>query len=204
MYFFLQAGDKVVAAGLRVLPDKPVEPVTEPVTTPVEPATEPLTKPVTAPTSLQIEELGATQKRRNRRRVSNPSTWKACTRKKLYQEGKEHVNSANKKASAKQVRTLKNCSMSCKYKCAKKVTPAEMEKCFTQFYQLSQNRKYDFIAMTTECTEKERQTRDEPHRKRTYSFKYYLNIEGENVRVCKQFYLGTLATLARNLCIIHT
>ncbi|ROJ30524.1 Gastrula zinc finger protein XlCGF8.2DB [Anabarilius grahami] len=80
----MKAGDKVDAARPRVLPDKPVE-------------------PVTAPTSLQIEELGATQKRRNRRRVSNPSTWKACTRKKLYQEGKEHVNSANKKASAKQV-----------------------------------------------------------------------------------------------------
>lgn len=49
------------------------------------------------------------------------------------------------------------------------------------------------IAMTTDCTEKERQTCDEPHRKHTYSFKYYLNVEGEKVRVCKQFYLGTLA-----------
>lgn len=111
MYFFLQVGDKVDAAGPRYLPDKPVEPVTKPVTTPVEPVTapvapvtkpvtapvEPVTKPVTAPTSLQIKELGATQKRRNRRHVSNPSTWKACTCKKLYQEGKEHVNSANKR-----------------------------------------------------------------------------------------------------------
>lgn len=100
MYFFLQVGDKVDAAGPRYLPDKPVEPVTKPVTTPVEPVTAPVapvTKPVTAPTSLQIKELGATQKRRNRRHVSNPSTWKACTCKKLYQEGKEHVNSANKR-----------------------------------------------------------------------------------------------------------
>lgn len=47
--------------------------------------------------------------------------------------------------------------------------------------------------MTTDCTEKERQTCDVPHRKRTYSFKYYLNIKGEKVRVCKQFCLGTLA-----------
>lgn len=52
MYFFLQVGDKVDAAGPRYLPDKPVEPVTKPVTTPVEPVTapvEPVTKPVTAP-----------------------------------------------------------------------------------------------------------------------------------------------------------
>ena len=46
--------------------------------------------------------------------------------------------------------------------------------------------------MTTDCKARERQTCEEPQRKRTYSFKYYLNIGGEKMRVCKQFYLGTL------------
>lgn len=74
--------------------------------------------------------------------------FKSINMESMYPEetlsgGKEHVHSANKKVSAKQVKTLKNRTTSCKYKCANKVTPAEREKCFTQFYQLNQDRKYD-------------------------------------------------------------
>lgn len=61
---------------------------------------------------------------------------------------------------------------------ALKVTPTEREQCFLDYYNLTQNRKHDYIAMTTECMMKERQTCCESQRKCTVSFKYYLNVEG--------------------------
>ncbi len=97
-----------------------------------------------------------------------------------------HTSSLHHKSNEATVYQKLACN--CKHvKCAKKVTPAERETCFTQFYQLSQNRKYDFVAMTTDCKEKERQTCDEPQRKRTFSFKYYLKIESEKSESVSSF-----------------
>ena len=154
------------------------------------------------------EELGGTltnsePKKKTRKRALNPSTWKANIRKRLHQEGKEYTNASNAKVPAKKVRSQKNCALSCKFKCAQKVTPTEREQCFLDYYKLTQNRKHDYIAMTTECAMKERQTCCESQRKRTFSFKYFLNVESERIRVCKSFYLGTLAISQKPIYNTH-
>lgn len=131
---------------------------------------------------MAAQELGGTltssePKKKTRKRPSNSSICKANICKRLHQEGKEYNNASNTKVPAKKVRSQKNCAHPCKFKCAQKVTPTEREQFFLDYYKLTQNNE--------ECAMKER--------KRTVSFKYYLNVEGERIRVRKSFYLGTLA-----------
>ncbi|XP_063067437.1 coiled-coil domain-containing protein 8 homolog [Engraulis encrasicolus] len=43
---------------------------------------------------------------KSRKRVCTPSSWKSVCRKRLYQEGKEHMNTSKETVPAKQIKTL--------------------------------------------------------------------------------------------------
>ena len=119
-----------------------------------------------------------------RKRVCTPSSWKLVIRSRFHQEGKEHVNTSKEIVPAKQIKTYKNCSVSCKFNCARKITNDERERCFEGYYRLTQDRKYDYIMMTTECHVKERLRGNGGDSRRTHSFKYFHNIgEGQKVNV---------------------
>lgn len=174
-------------AGERVRPEAEVRPEVE----------------TAAVTPTENVEERPHQKSRKRRR--DPSTWKSVMRKRLYQEGKEHCNTSQQRVPAKNIKTSKNCKFSCKFNCSKKITDSEREKCFEQYYHLEQDRKYDYLAMTTECQKKERQRIDngDHDSRRKNSFKYFLEVEGEKIRVCKPFFLGTLSISQKTVYNVH-
>lgn len=82
----------------------------------------------------------------------------------------------------------------CKYKCNKNITENERLSLFKGFYDLkSQNEKQIFIVNNTERVRKNRKTtlnQDFPP-KRTFKYKYYFNIKGHRVQVCKSYFLST-------------
>ena len=60
------------------------------------------------------------------------------------------------------------------------------------------NRQYDYIVQTSTCKENiNRQSR------KSRSFRFHFTLEGEPIRVCKQFYLGTLNISQKVVYNVH-
>lgn len=86
---------------------------------------------------------------------------------------------------------MKNCLDNCKFNCAKQISIDEREQVFRLYWSLTQNEKYIFLNKSTRKLCKSRKTTINQSR-RSYSFFYFLQIKGEAIRVCKDFFLGTL------------
>ena len=127
---------------------------------------------------------------RNRQR--HPTSWKSSVRKKLRQSGKEYVDSRGKIQKAREIKTTKNCAR-CRFKCSQNVSELERKSLFDDFWAMDDYQKMHFYSKTTTCqTAKRKRTQAESSRKNK-SFMYYLPCDEQNVRVCKDFYLDTLA-----------
>lgn len=129
-----------------------------------------------------------------RKRLSKQENWKRNIRKRNHQAGKEYVNEKGKTVPEKVLKSTKDCMNICKYKCSKNIAENERLSLFNGFYDLAQNEKQIFIVNNTERVGKNRKTnlnQDFPP-KRTFLFKYYFNIKGHRVQVCKSYFLITL------------
>jgi len=60
--------------------------------------------------------------KQGKKRIRNPSAWKANVRRKLRQSGKEYVSWRGKTVPAKTIKTRKDCSSSCKFGCTKNIS----------------------------------------------------------------------------------
>lgn len=149
----------------------------------------------------QIRDEGS---KRSRKRQRNPEQWKQNIRKRRRQAGQEYTNTKGERQLGRKVKNRKDCEGKCKFQCSRNITADERHDVFSEFWSLTDTEKHTFYAKTTERTEKERtRTKSQTSRKR-FSFKYFVVKKGERVRVCKEFYLGTLDISQRRVEWFHT
>ncbi|KAJ4435584.1 hypothetical protein ANN_18200 [Periplaneta americana] len=127
---------------------------------------------------------------KSRTKVANKNKWKSTVRKQKHEAGESYVSRRGKLVPQKQIQTTKNCQQHCKFSCSTKISSNERQSLFKSFYKLTTNEKRHFILNSTErCLTKRPQGGSS---QRTTSFSYFLIVRNLRIRVCKQFYLGTL------------
>ena len=136
-------------------------------------------------------------KKLTRKRSINKDQWMKNKRKKAHQSGEKYVNSRGKLVEAKTIISKKDCS-NCKNQCAEKISKEAQEKIFMEFHRLDTNGKHSFISQTTVCSTSSRDTK---RKKKTYS--YFLFLKERSYRVCKSFYLSTLAVSQKMIYNVH-
>lgn len=150
--------------------------------------------------SLENEIITDTETRRNVRKVlRNESKWKCNERKRKHQAGEAYLSKRNKFVPAKKVLNKKDCLNKCKFKCSNQITTTMREDLFKSYYKLNQNEKHFYLTRVTKRVPKKRSTKtincdnEENVSHRQYSFIYNFPVKGEMIRVCKEFFLGTLS-----------
>ena len=133
-----------------------------------------------------------------RKRPSNQENWQITKRKKAHESGQEYRNHKGKLIAVKKVQIKKDCKNSCKFNCAQKIEKEIQDLIFEEFYKLDTNGKHSFIAQTSVCSS----TRKEESRKKC-SYTYFLMKGAESFRVCKSFYLATLAVSQKMVYNVH-
>lgn len=130
--------------------------------------------------------------KRSRKRLRNPDTWKETIRKRRRQSGLEYTSSRGKLMRKREVKTQKDCSGKCRFKCSQVFTGDERHEIFSEFWKLTDDEKSTYYANTTDRHVKERQRTNAKESRRKSSVKYHF-VKGMNrIRVCREFYLSTL------------
>ena len=135
---------------------------------------------------------GGNEHQRGRKRKRNEMLWKKNINKRMRNKGKGY-QSKNKHGQLKLRVPRKmgpGCGIGCNSKCHEKISNRDRDRVFEGFWHLANvDRQRDFISRHIKCTKAKRQT---THR-RKHSFEYNLEIRGSKFRVCKTFFLHTLA-----------
>jgi len=128
------------------------------------------------------------RKKLTRKRKTNPGSWKKNIGKRNVRSGKEYQSVTGKNIDAKCLKPH-GCTK-CRFNCANKVDDDTRLTIFNEYWNLqSYERQRDFI-----CSHVlERESLGSPTKKkkqvaRTFSFQ----VKGQNLRVCKQFFISTL------------
>ncbi|CAC5416611.1 unnamed protein product [Mytilus coruscus] len=129
-----------------------------------------------------------------RKRKAMPETWKKNIRKQLRLSGKEYISVKGNTIKEKTLK-LKDCS-NCRFKCSLNVKDEQRLQIFQAFWSLENNeRKKDFIVTNTN-QKKTRTYIDEGNelvkKKRNVHRSYSFKLDGEQITVCKHFFLTTL------------
>ena len=137
------------------------------------------------------EPCEATPKQRGRKRVRNIKYWKKNIRKRRRQSGKEYVSSTGKTVEAKRFR-LVDCR--CPLKCSEKITNERQQSLHKSFYASGDwSLQSAYINGHVRVEEKRRTyTKSENSRRSTSKYYYLSNIDGIDIRVCKEFFKGVL------------
>ena len=134
-----------------------------------------------------------------RKRKTDQSQWVVTKRQKAVESGKEHINNKGKTIPAKKIVLKKDCAAKCKFDCCSKIDKETQESIFLQFYKLDREQKHAFIAQTTVCSS----TAAEKTSRKNFNYTYFL-LKGESsFRVCKKFYLSTLAISQKMVYGVH-
>ncbi len=138
-------------------------------------------------------------KKKLRRRPTNQHDWIVNRRKRAHESGKEHVNYKGKLIPAKKIVSKKDCATKCKFQCNQKIDKETQESIFMAFYKLDTNGKHFFIGQTTVCSSV---TGPKEGCKKS-SYTYFLLKGEDSFRICKSFYLSTLAISQKMFYIVH-
>lgn len=137
--------------------------------------------------------------KRSRKRKRNIEEWQRNIRKRRRQSGKEYTTSNGKLVRAREIKSKKDCTGKCKFKCATVITSEERQKIFDKFWNLSDTEKTAFYVRTTEYSKKQRTRTNAKQIRKKFSYKYFLYIGTQKIRVCKEFYLQTLDISQRRI-----
>ncbi|RUS83143.1 hypothetical protein EGW08_009090 [Elysia chlorotica] len=143
-----------------------------------------------------------TNKELTRKRQRDPSTWKASVRKRLRQSGKDYIDSKGKRQPARTIKLKKDCT-SCRFKCTLQFSEHERAKLFEDFWALDDQEKRQFYISTTQITSCQRKRTDREISRKKNSLAYFFPLNGENVRVCKTFYLSILDVSQKRIITCH-
>ena len=146
-----------------------------------------------------VEKEVKIKKKLTRKRSINNMEWQRNKRKRAHEAGEEYVSSRGKKVAAKSIKPKKDCMSNCKFKCDKKIDKTSQEKIFMDFYKLDNGGKHN-LNQTTTCTTAS-SGKESSRRKKSYS--YYFMVGEESFRVCKSYYLSTLAVSQKMIYNVH-
>lgn len=172
-----------------------------------------------------VPTLPETPKKRFRKIVAKPSIWKSNIRRDACQSGKAYKSRRGKCVPEKKVILLKNCLTDCKMKCSTKISEQERQELHNTYYKLpNATEKRHFLinnsqrTTTVRCKNKRVAGSDfnffnesiendaptaEARSRRTFSFKYFFDVNNEKIQVCKMFFLGTLAISQKPVYTAH-
>lgn len=142
------------------------------------------------------------ERKKSRKRLRTPQTWKQNVRKEKRQRGEEYISSRNKTVPAKCIKQLKDCS-NCIYRCSTMITPEEQQLIFQDFYSLDKRAKTTFITSSCDICEPERRRKgkhNENSRKKA-TYKYFFKVKERKIQVCKKYFLATLAVSQKTVYI---
>jgi hypothetical protein len=137
---------------------------------------------------------------KRRRGIRNISLWKQNIRKRNRQSGKSYINSKGGMERARSVQQRRSC-VQCKFKCTAKITEDMKSEIHSSFWSMSDELKFSLYEQTTQRVEAKRTASEFSRRK--YAFKYYLNVDSQKIRVCKNFYLSCLDISQRRVSYYH-
>ena len=118
------------------------------------------------------------------------------------------MNAKGQLIPAKYIKVTNDCKNTCKFNCNTKVSKENQEKIFSDFYSLDNDAKRGFIIQTTSFGKVSRTTvKNEMGSKitsrRKGSYSYFLSVGEQHCRVCKSFYLATLAVSQKAVYTAH-
>lgn len=125
---------------------------------------------------------------RTRKRKRNPN--KKEQRKIKRNCGKAYITSKGKQISEK---VFSNPPCSCKMKCSENVTEEQRRNIFNHFYAMGsfQIQNAYICGLCKQCTPKAHRVRDGSRGMKSASISYHLQLEDNNRKVCKQYFLKT-------------
>ncbi|XP_050316174.1 uncharacterized protein LOC126750569 [Anthonomus grandis grandis] len=129
-------------------------------------------------------------KKRTRKVLRYPETWKRSITKKRRNEGLEYVNVKNKLVKSRKVGLP--CADKCRLKCRYRISQEQRKAIHKRFWKIGDiHRQRDyFLQCMDPITPKYRMYTPNSNRSKNYA--YHFEIERERTRVCKLFYLSTL------------
>lgn len=151
------------------------------------------------PTNQNCEEITNPPAKKSRRgesrwKKSYPDEWKINVNKSNRQKGLPYKSKTGKMMPAKVPKPI-DCS-SCFFQCSKNFNEEVRNKICSEFILSSFDQQKNFILSLVEKSEVQRKRKrnnasNKPEK--SFSFSYYFFNEGTKVRVCKNFFLRTLA-----------
>jgi hypothetical protein len=139
----------------------------------------------------QAKYISPQTKRLSRKRGdAKPERWKKNVKKNLRMSGKEYVSSAGQTVEAREIQPT-NCGK-CRYKCDTNIPEEDRRKIFNVFWGLgSYERQKDFVCQNvTEHSPDRIRTAAQRRRKTARVFSFQIN--SQQIRVCKSFFIKTL------------
>ncbi len=124
--------------------------------------------------------------------------WKRNIRKRNYERGEQHINSAQKLVNARELQP--SCNENCFFKCNENLSHNGRQEIINSYYECDNSGQKAFIIRSVEKAIKSAKNNKNSRKLaqnndkslRNYSFKYHLFLGNEKIRVCKKFYLETL------------
>ncbi|XP_050509077.1 uncharacterized protein LOC126886255 [Diabrotica virgifera virgifera] len=138
-----------------------------------------------------------------RKKLRQPATWKQADTKRLRNGGEAYLstrivqNADGTKTKSKILRPAKTilppCGNKCKLKCSEKLDEAQRNKIFKEYWNLNDlDKQREYISSNLKAVApRYRYSNKKAPRKPNNA--YYFLIDGQQVRVCKYFFMATLS-----------
>ena len=152
------------------------------------------------PTSPVTETI---ERRRSRKRLRWPSTWRRNVIKSQRAQGLKYVNHSGKIVIEKTMGSP--CGEACRMKCYEAVIEENRENIFSDFYEHSSEQQDQLLASLIEETTKLRERmRIDSHNasRRCFTRKYYLLLEGQPTEVCLPMFCATFGISRKKARVI--
>lgn len=140
-----------------------------------------------------------TAKAKTRKRKSNPAEWKSNIAKKRRNVGKKYKSKFSKKiVDRREMRP--GCGERCQYKCSRKIEEEQRFNIFRKYWGLGDvNKQRDFISR---CIKEVNRTQPNEGA-RGCNAAYFFTINGNRMRVCRQFFMATLDVSTTTLATVR-
>ncbi|CAG9860870.1 unnamed protein product [Phyllotreta striolata] len=158
--------------------------------------------PTTGPREDIIDE---TKKKLSRKRKNNTSEWACNIRKARFDRGLDYISSRKKAVPAREIKNTKDCIQKCLFKCSRKISDDQRKEIFKNYYLLSAAEKKNYILHTTEVDVpwRRRKGKNNENSKKSRTFRFYFELNGHKIQVCKAFYTGTLCISQKPIYTVH-
>lgn len=136
-----------------------------------------------------IINLDADTPKPSRKRQKHPESWKKNILKKLRESGDKYTNRSGKIIVPRKMKPP--CANTCFYLCTKFFNENDRSNIFNDFWSLSDNDKNQFyLKFVKQIPVKRHRTSSQT---KLFTYHYYFNLNEEIRRVCRTFFVNTLA-----------